>query len=79
MHRTILDVHPESIFSILNARRREKLKLHGDWSAIDDSRTLALLETEAPGLLEQIQSPFRPFADMEPLPVASVSGWQKAG
>ncbi len=56
----------------------EGLKLHGDWAAMDGSRTFALLETDDPQLLEQIQSPFRPFVDMELLPVAPVSGWRQS-
>jgi hypothetical protein len=53
------------------------LTLHGDWAAQDGSRTFALLETEAPELLEQLQAPFRPYVDMELLPVTPVSGWGK--
>jgi hypothetical protein len=55
------------------------LKLHGDWAAQDGSRTFALLETEDPALLEQIQAPFRDYVDMELLPVTPVSGWGKGG
>jgi len=53
------------------------LTLHSDWAAKDGSRTFALLETDNPDLLEQIQSPFRPYVDMELLPVTQVSGWGK--
>jgi hypothetical protein len=52
------------------------LTLHGDWAANDGSRTFALLETDDPALLEQIQAPFQPFVDMELLPVTPVSGWR---
>ena len=55
------------------------LKLHGDRAAQDASRTFALLETDNPEFLEQIQSPFRPYVDMELLPVTPVSGWGKPG
>ena len=55
------------------------LTLHGDWAARDGSRTFALLETSNPEFLEQIQSPFRPYVDMELLPVTPVSGWGKPG
>lgn len=51
------------------------LKLHGDWAAKD--RTFALLETENPELLEQLQAPFRPYVDMELLEVKQVTGWDK--
>ena len=53
------------------------LTLHGDWLAQDGSRTFALLETDNSEFLEQIQSPFRPYVDMELLPVTPVSGWGK--
>lgn len=53
------------------------LTLHGDWTALDGSRTFALMETENAALLEQIQAPFRPYVDMELLPVREVSGWGK--
>ncbi len=55
------------------------LTLHGDWAAQDGSRTFALLETDNPELLERVQSPFRPYVDMELLPVTPVSGWGKSG
>jgi Protein of unknown function (DUF3303) len=55
------------------------LTLHGDWTAQDGSRTFALLETDDPELLERIQAPFRPYVDMELLPVTRVSGWGKGG
>ena len=53
------------------------LTLHGDWAAQDGSRTFALLETDNPEFLELIQSPFRPYVDMELFPVTPMSGWGK--
>ncbi|MBK7675277.1 DUF3303 family protein [Accumulibacter sp.] len=53
------------------------LVLHNDWAANDGSRTFALLETDDPALLEQIQAPFRPYVDMELVPVTPVTGWTK--
>lgn len=53
------------------------LKLHGDWAANDRSRTFALLETNDPALLAQIQEPFRAYVDMELVPVTAISGWNK--
>ncbi|WP_434735729.1 DUF3303 domain-containing protein, partial [Accumulibacter sp.] len=50
---------------------------HKDWAANDGSRTFALLETEDPALLEKIQAPFRPYVDMELVPVTPVTGWTK--
>lgn len=53
------------------------VKLHGDWAATDHSRTFALVETDAPELLEEIQGPFRPYVDIETVPVEAVKGWGK--
>jgi hypothetical protein len=55
------------------------LTLHGDWAAQDGSRTFALLETDDASLLERVQAPFRPYVDMELLPVTQVTGWGKRG
>ena len=52
------------------------LVLHSDWAANDGSRTFALLETDNPELLEQIQAPFRPYVEMELVPVTPVAGWR---
>jgi hypothetical protein len=53
------------------------ITLHGDWAAMDGSRTYALLEADDPTLVEQIQEPFRPYVDMEVVPVERVKGWGK--
>lgn len=53
----------------------EGLSLHGDWAAADNSRTFALIESETPELLEKTQAPFRPYVDIEVIPVSAVSGW----
>jgi hypothetical protein len=51
--------------------------LHGDWAANDQSRTFALMETDDPQLLDQIQEPFRGLVDIEVIPVTPVTGWGK--
>jgi hypothetical protein len=51
--------------------------LHNDWAANDGSCTFALLETENPQLIEQIQLPFRSFVDIETVPVTPIKGWGK--
>jgi hypothetical protein len=56
----------------------EGIRLHGDWAADDGSCTFTLIEAEAPALLDQIQAPFRPYVDIETLPVTPVSGWRPA-
>lgn len=55
----------------------EGITLHGDWSAIDQSCTFALMESDDPQLLEQIQQPFKGFVDIDVIPVNAVSGWGK--
>jgi hypothetical protein len=49
--------------------------LIGDWAAQDGSCTFALMEADDPSLLEALQAPFRPFVDMQMLPVWPVKGW----
>ena len=56
----------------------EGVALHNDWAAIDNSRTFALVETENEALLEQIQAPFRPYVDIETIPVTPIDGWVKS-
>jgi hypothetical protein len=51
--------------------------LHGDWAANDQSCTFALMESDDPQLLEQIQAPFRGYVDIEVVPVTAVTGWGK--
>ena len=51
--------------------------LHADWAATDGSRTFALLEAENQAEVEQIQEPFRPYVDMEVVPVVRIQGWGK--
>ena len=53
------------------------ITLHGDWAASDGSRTFALLEADDQALVEQIQEPFRPYVDMEVVPVVRIEGWGK--
>jgi len=55
----------------------EGLTLHGDWAANDQSCTFALMESDDPQLLEQIQQPFQGFVDIDIIPVTAVSGWEK--
>ena len=53
------------------------ITLHGDWAATDGSRTFALLEADDQALVEQIQEPFRPYVNMEVVPVVRIEGWGK--
>lgn len=54
------------------------IRLLGDWSANDRSRTFALLETDDPNLLEAIQRPFRDYVHIEIIPVTAVGSWRGA-
>jgi hypothetical protein len=51
------------------------ITLHGDWAAVDGSRTFALLEADEPALVDRIQEPFRRFVDMEVVPLERITGW----
>ena len=53
----------------------EGIVLHGDWAALDYSRTFALIEAESLELLEEIQAPFRDYVEMTVTPVSAVTGW----
>jgi hypothetical protein len=55
----------------------EGVILHNDWVANDGSCTFALLETDKPELLQQIQAPFRTYVAMEAVPVTPIKGWGK--
>ena len=54
----------------------EGVKLCGDWSANDRSRTFSLIETDDPALLKEIQRPFEGYVDIEVVPVTAVSSWR---
>jgi len=54
----------------------EGIKLCGDWAANDQSRTFSLIETDDLALLEEIQSPFQGYVDIEMIPVTAVSTWR---
>lgn len=55
----------------------EGVKLCGDWSANDRSRTFSLIEADDPALLDEIQRPFEGYVDIEVIPVTEVSSWRK--
>lgn len=54
----------------------DNVTLHADWAALDQSRTFALLEAEEQDAVEEIQAPFRPYVDIEIVPVRRLSGWE---
>jgi hypothetical protein len=53
------------------------VRLHGDWAATDRTRSFSVLEAESAEEIEKIQEPFRPYVDMELVPVEPVTGWGK--
>ncbi len=50
--------------------------LHNDWAAVDGSKTYALIEADDESVIEKIQSPFRPYVDIEIVSVRKLSGWE---
>ncbi len=50
--------------------------LHHDWAAVDGSKTYALIEAEDKSVIEKIQSPFRPYVDIDIVSVRKLSGWE---
>ncbi|MEJ2604645.1 MAG: DUF3303 family protein [Gammaproteobacteria bacterium] len=51
------------------------ITLHADWAALDQSRTFALMEAEDQAAVEAVQAPFRPYVDVEIVPVRRITGW----
>lgn len=54
----------------------DNVTLHADWAALDQSRTFALMEADTQSAIEEIQAPFRPYVDIEIVPVRRISGWE---
>ena len=52
------------------------VKLHSDWGATDGSRTFALIEAEEQSSIDALQAPFRPYVDVEIIPVRALAGWE---
>ena len=49
--------------------------LHKDWAALDQSCTFALMEADDQSAIDTIQAPFRPYVDIDIVPVREISGW----
>jgi len=56
----------------------EGLTLKENWTEDGGGRTVALVETDDASLVEQIQAPFKPYVDMEVMPLVSIPGWRDA-
>lgn len=54
----------------------ENVKLHADWAALDQSRTFALMEADDQAAIDEIQEPFRPYVDIDVIPVRELTGWE---
>jgi Domain of unknown function (DUF3303) len=50
--------------------------LHSDWAALDGSKTYALIEAGDESVIGKMQAPFRPYVDIEIVPVRKLSGWE---
>lgn len=82
INRTRSDLSPEEFQKLGELARAfyanipENVTLHADWAALDQSRTFALLEADDQDAIEVIQAPFRPYVDIEIIPVRKLSGWE---
>jgi hypothetical protein len=82
INRTRTDLTPEQYQELSRLAQGfydgipDGVKLHADYAANDRSRTFTLIETDDPALLEEIQAPFRPYVDIETVPVTAISGWR---
>lgn len=83
VNRTRKDLGPEEYAEVARLAREfydnvpSGLTLHGDWAAADGSCTFALMEADDIELLHRVQAPFRPYVQMELVPVHRVTGWGK--
>ena len=81
-NRTRTDLSPEEFQALgelakdFYANIPESVTLHHDWAALDQSCTYALIEAADQGLIEGIQAPFRPYVNIDIVPVREISGWQ---
>ena len=50
--------------------------LQHNWAAVDGSIAYALIEADDRSVIEKIQSPFRPYVDIEIVSVRKLSGWE---
>jgi hypothetical protein len=82
INSTHSDLSPDAYAELANRAKAfysnipEGLVLQGNWSEHAGSRTIALLETENPTLVEAIQAPFREFVDIEVIPLVAVEGFR---
>jgi hypothetical protein len=56
----------------------EGLTLKENWTEEGGGRTVAMVETDDARLVEQIQAPFKPYVDMDVIPLVSIPGWRDA-
>ena len=53
----------------------DHVTLHKDWGALDQSCTFALMEADDQAAIEEIQAPFKPYVNIDIVPVREISGW----
>jgi len=49
--------------------------LHNEWAALNQACTFALMEADDQSAIDTIQAPFRPYVDIDIVPVREISGW----
>ena len=85
INRTRSGLSPDAYAELANRAKAfysnipEGLVLQGNWTEHGGSRTIALLETENPAMVEAIQTPFREFVDIEVIPLVAVEGFRDNG
>lgn len=82
INRTRTDLSPEEfqnlgeLAKVFYANIPDGVTLHTDWAALDQSRTFALMEANDQSVIDEIQEPFRPYVNIEIVPVRKISGWE---
>ena len=82
INRTRTDLSPEEfqnlgeLAKVFYANIPDGVTLHTDWAALDQSRTFALMEANDQSAIDEIQEPFRPYVNIEIVPVRKISGWE---
>ena len=82
INRTRTDLSPDEfqklgeLAKVFYANIPDGVTLHTDWAALDQSRTFALMEANDQSVIDEIQEPFRPYVNIEIVPVRKISGWE---
>lgn len=82
INRTRSDLSPENYAELARLARAfyadvpPGITLVGDWAAEDQSCTFSVLELASREALDPLLERFRPYVDIEVIPVTPVSGWR---